>query len=149
MATGMVISNAMAKAMCDAAVDLVDAGDGAGYINIYSGTKPASPETAITDQDLLATLTMSDPAFGAATDANPGAKATAAAISDDTAADADGTAAWFRVFDSDDTPLWDGTIGSSGTAGVDYDMIMASTSIVAGATVEITSLVVTMPESAS
>jgi hypothetical protein len=40
---------------------------------------------------------LSNPAFGASTDANPGALATANAITDDSSADNTGTAGWFRA----------------------------------------------------
>lgn len=142
MATATRISNLSARAMCDALVDRVDNGSGAGKCRIYNGTQATDPDTAVGAQTLLAELTFSDPAFGAAADANPGGRATANAITSDSAADATGTASWFRVLDSDNTAHWDGSVGTS-----DADMIVNTTAFVAGAEVAITSWTVTQPES--
>lgn len=136
------ISNAAAIAACDAVVDLCDAGAGAAYVRIYDGTQPAGADVAVTTQNVLAQLTMNDPAFGAAADANPGGRATANAITGDASADASGTATWFRVFDSDNNAIWDGSVGTS-----DADMILDDVSIVAGQPVDITSWTFTCPES--
>jgi len=142
MAANTKISNNAAKAACDAVVDLLDAGAGAGKLQIYDGAQPANPDIAVTTQTKLAELTLSDPAFGAAADDNPGGKATADTITDDSSADATGTAAWFRAVDSDGNAVID---GSAGTA--DADLILATTSIVAGQPVQVDSWTVTMPES--
>ena len=140
MATSTKISNAAAKAACDAVVDLLDGGSGAGYIEIRTGSPPSNVDDAATGT-LLATLPLSDPAFGSAADANPGGIATASAITSDSSADATGTAGWFRGFDSNAVAVIQGTVGTS-----DADLILASTSITTGNTVSITSWTVTMPE---
>ena len=111
MANDFVISTAVRNAGCNAMVDLIDAGATAGTLKIYNGAKPAGPETAITTQTLLATLTFSDPALG---DALVGV-ATADTITSDTDVDATGTAAWFRIADSDGNAIADGTVGTSGS----------------------------------
>lgn len=136
----MRISNAGAIAACNALVDLLDAGAGAAYIEIRTGTQPATVETAATGT-LLATLTCSDPAFGNAADENPGAKATANAIASDTSADATGVAGWFRAYDSNNVAIIDGTCGTTGT-----DMILDDDNITIGGVVACTSWTVTMPE---
>lgn len=141
MATNTKISNAAAIAMCNAIVDLVDAGSGAGYVEIRTGTQPTNVDDAAVGT-LLATLTLNDPAFGNAADAAPGGQATANAITGDASADASGVATWFRVYDSDDTAIWDGSVGTSNA-----DMILSDVSINIGEAVDITSWVVTMPES--
>lgn len=141
MATATRISNAAAKAACDAVVDLLDAGAGAGTIKIYTGTQPTDPDTAVGAQTLLGTLTFSDPAFGNAADANPGGRATASAITSDSSADATGTAAWFRTADSNGVAVMDGSVGTSSA-----DMILNTTAIVSGAEIAISSYTVTMPE---
>lgn len=136
------ISNAAAIAACNAVVDLCDVG-GAGYVVIYDGTQPTDPDTAVTTQNALATITLNNPAFGAAADATPGGRATAdvdPALTDSSADDT-GTAAWFRVFNNAGTAIWDGTVGTSGT-----DMVIDNTSITAGQSVTITSWTVTMAE---
>lgn len=137
------ISNAAALAACDAIVDLVDGGAGAGKVRIYSGSQPTDPDTAATGT-LLAELTMSDPAFGAAADDTPGGIATAASITDDSSANATGTAGYFRIVDSDDNAIVDGSVTGTGGGG---DMELSTTSITSGDTVSVTSLTLTMPES--
>lgn len=137
------ISNAAAIAACDAVVDLIDGGTGAGAIKIYDGSQPTDPDTAVSGQTLLAELPMSDPAFGNATDANPGGQATANSITDDSAADATGTAAWFRAEDGDGTAIMDGDVTTTGGGG---DMELNTTSITSSSTVSISSFTVTMPE---
>ena len=143
MATNTRVSNAAAIAACDAIVDLIDGGAGAGKVRIYSGSQPADPDTAATGT-LLAEITLNDPAFGAAADAAPGGQATADLTGglEDSSADATGTAGYFRVVDSDNTAIMDGEVGTSGA-----DMNLNTTSIVSGASVSITSWTVTMPES--
>ena len=136
------ISNAAAIAAANAIVDLVDAGSGAGYVQILDGAQPAGVDVAIGAQNVLSQHTMSDPAYGNATDGDPGGVATANAIADDTSANATGTAAWFRQFDSDGTPILDGSVGTATS-----NMIIDSVAIVAGQTVKVNSCTVTMPES--
>ena len=141
MAVQTKLSNAAAIAACNAVVDLLDGGSGAGYIEIRTGSPPSNVDDAAPGT-LLATLPLSDPAFGSAADANPGATATASAITSDSSADATGTAGWFRAYDSNATAVIQGTVGTS-----DADLILASVSITAGNTVSVSSWTVTMPES--
>lgn len=136
MANNFDISNAARSAAADAVVDLVDGGAGAGLLRIYDGTKPAGPDTAITTQILLAELTFSDPAFGAASNG----VATANAITADSSANASGTATWFRVVTSAGTAIFDGEVGTSGS-----DLNLNSTSISAGAEVSVSSFTYTQP----
>lgn len=141
MANNFNISNAAAKALADAFDDAVNIGSTASVIDIRSGTQPADPDTAATGT-LLATLTFSDPAFGSATDANPGGLLTASAITSGTAV-ATATAGYFRIratgTGADDVA--DGEVGTSGC-----DLNFNTTSITSGSTVSITSMTVTMPE---
>lgn len=127
------------QAACDAVIDLIDAGAGAGTIKIYSGTQPATGDDAITGT-LLATLTFSDPAFGAATGTTE-AVATASTITDDSSADATGTATHARIADSTGNTVFDCDVGTSGAT-----INLNSTSITSGGTVSITSFTVTMPD---
>jgi hypothetical protein len=120
---------------CDAIVDDIDAGAGAGTIAIRTGAQPTNVGDADTGT-LLATLTFSDPAFGAASTG----VATASAITSDTNADASGTAGHFRIKDSDGNIVADGTCGQ-GTGDLSFD----NSAIVAGGTVAITSFTVTVP----
>lgn len=133
------ISTAARNAMASAVADLLDGGSGAGYIELRTGSQPANPGTSASGT-LLATLTLSDPAFGSPSTG----VVTAAAITGDASADATGTAGWFRAYDSSDAAVIDGSVSGSGGGG---DMILSSTSIVAGGTVDITSWTITAPGS--
>ena len=142
-----VIANASAIAACNAIVDLVDV-SGPGLVKIYDDTapgKPADPGVAVTSQVLLATLTFSGTAFGAAADATPGGRATASTITADSSADASGTAAWFRVTNGAALAQWDGDITTTGVGT--GDMLMNSTTVASGAIVSISSFTFTVPES--
>jgi hypothetical protein len=137
MAADPRLSNTAASAAADGVVDLLDAGAGAGTLKFYTGTIPTNADTAVGAQTLLATLTFSDPAFGAASNG----VATASAITSDTSADATGTATWARLADSNGNTVMDLTVGTSGE-----DINLNTNSIVAGATVALTSLTYTQPK---
>ncbi|HWD83315.1 MAG TPA: hypothetical protein VG497_30655 [Kribbella sp.] len=132
------ISNAARSAAANAAVDLVDAGPAGGKIRIYSGAQPAGPDTAIGAQVLLAELTMdATAAFGAAVN---GVKTLDTTPVLSTSGLAAGTAAWFRMLDSNNVAVLDGSAGTSGT-----DLILNTTTISVGVTVEVTAGTITMP----
>lgn len=134
MAADPRITNAVASAMCDALVDLLDN----GYLRIYDGTIPTNADTAIGAQVLLAELRFNATAFGAASNG----VATANAFTADSSANATGTASWFRALQSDgSTVIMDGTVGTSGD-----DLNLNTVSIVTGAAVSISSMTVTMPK---
>lgn len=115
----------------DAITTAIDAGAGAGTIKIYDSTGTGRPATgaAITTQVLLGTLTFGDPSFPAASSGAMSANA----ISDDVAADATGTATWFRIEDSDSNHVMDGDVGAGGS-----DLNLNTVSLVVGATISIT-----------
>lgn len=136
------IANNTAKAMADAFAADIDAGSGAGKIKVYAGSVPADADASIGAATLLATLTFGDPSHGAATDAAPGGLITANAITNDSSADATGTAAFYRITDSDDNVVSQGLVGTSG-ANINFNTV----SFVAGAVISITSLTHKMPES--
>lgn len=120
---------------CDAIVDDIDAGSGAGTITIRTGSQP----TNVGDSEsgtLLGTLTFSDPAFGAASTGT----ATASAITSDTSADATGTAGHARIFDSSANIVMDCTCGQ-GSGDVNFD----DNTIVAEGTIAISSMTLTVP----
>jgi hypothetical protein len=109
-----------------------------GYIRIYDGSQPSTPETAVSTQTLLAELRFGATAFGGAS----GGIITANSITDDSDINATGTASWFRVLESDGTTvLWDGSVGTSSA-----DMILATVSLVQHAILQITSLTYTLPQ---
>lgn len=122
------IATTVRNTMCDACVDAIDAGSGAGTLKIHTAAFAA----------LLATLTFSDPAFGAAA----AGVATASPITDDSSADNTGTAAVLRVADSTPTTVFEGSVGTSG-----QDLNMNTVSFTAGDRVSVTSATITMPSS--
>jgi hypothetical protein len=115
------MSISITAAVAQAAAAAVATSIGAGSsIRIYSGTKPATPETAATGT-LLATVAISGSftaTSGVLTSADPAAVTPAAA----------GTAGWFRLLTSGGTAILDGTVGTSGA-----DMNLSSTSITTAA----------------
>lgn len=110
--------------LADYVVDLIDAGAGAGTLEFQTSGNVE-----------VATLTFSDPAFGAAT----GGTATASAITSDTSATG-GTVAKFVVKDSTGTQVFSGAVSTSGS-----DINLSSLSVGAGDTVSISSLTYTAP----
>lgn len=141
MAANPMVSMASAEAALNALLAVLNTG-GAGHIKIFTGSMPATTETADSGT-LLSTLTLSATAFANATD--PGstglATAVANAITSDTNAAATGTAGYFRAYNGSGVCVVQGTVGTSAA-----DMILNTVSIVAGATVAITSWTVTLPD---
>lgn len=127
----LAYATTLRNARLDAINTAANAGAGAALLRIYDGTRPASGGTATT---LLAELTFTDPAFGAA----GSGIITASAITQDSSANATGTATWFRVVDSSATFVMDGNVGTSGS-----DLNMTTTSIVATQPVSCSSFVIT------
>jgi hypothetical protein len=138
MALAPSISTASRNAAADAVVDRLDLGSSPPELRIYSGTKPADVNAALSGNTLLAALLMdASAAFGAASSG----VATAAAITSDTSADATGTATFFRmgqVTTGTFTPEIQGEVGTSGS-----DLNLSSTSITAGGTVSVSSFTYT------
>lgn len=139
------MTNATARAALDAIVDRCDLGsaNANAKLRVYSGTAPADADTALSGNTLLAELDMSNPAFGAAADNSPGAIATASAITDDSSADANGIATFFRIVDRDENVVLQGTVATSSA-----NLIVPTTTFVAGQPVEVSALTVTHAESA-
>jgi len=101
-------------------------------LRIYDGSRPATGGTATT---LLAELTC-NATFAAG--ASSGAL-TLNAITQDSSANATGTATWFRIVASNGTThVLDGNVGTSGS-----DLNLTTTSIVATQPVSVTSFVIT------
>jgi hypothetical protein len=134
MANNFKISNTSANAAANAVAALCNS----GKLRVYSGTQPADANTALSGNTLLAELAFGSTAFGSAS----AGVATANAITSATAGNT-GTATFFRVVESDgSTVVFD---GSAGTASA--DLVLGTTSIVSGATVSVSSLTYTQPES--
>lgn len=128
----VTISTAARNAACDAIVDLVD-----------GGSSDANGDLVLmTSGDVeVATLALSNPAFGAA---SSGA-ATAATISNDTSATG-GTVALFKVQDRDNVEIFRGTVGTTGSGA---DLEISTTIIGAGDIVAVTSLIFNIAATAS
>lgn len=131
------LSTAVRQAMAEAFIAELDADASPAYLRFYTGTRPASVATAITDQDLLGTCTCSATS-ATATDG----VVTFNAITQDGAADDGGTVTWARLFDG------------AGVAHSDYDVTNTAgagplkantTTIVAGGPIVVESFTVTMP----
>ena len=133
----MRLSTALRNAMIQQVQVKADAGAGAGTINIRSGSQPASAEDAETGT-LLATLTFSDPSAPSAS----GGVLTFSAITEDSSADATGTATWARIKDSTGATVFDCDVTATGGGGT---IQLNTTSIVAGGPVRITAFTATMP----
>lgn len=142
MASNFKISSTARNAMCDALVDLVDGGAGAGTLAIRTGAPPTNPSDADSGT-LLGTLTFSDPAFGNA-GASVTGRADASSITSDTTADASGDAGHFRVKDSNAVVIFQGTAGEAADTP---DLTFDEKTIVAGGTIACTSFQITVSAS--
>jgi hypothetical protein len=107
-----------------------------GYIRIYTGSIPATPQTTASGT-LLAELRCASTAFPASSSTG---LATANSIASVTASNS-GTAAWARVLKSDGTTaVFDCDVNTAGAI-----MNINSTSIASGAAVSITSFTIQSP----
>ena len=133
MASNIKIATTTRNAMLDAITSAVGA---SGLLKIYDGTQPATVATAIGAQVLLAQLALS------ATFAPAAASGvlTANAITQDSSADATGTASWYSLQTSGGTRIVEGSVGTSGA-----DLNLNTVSIVAAGPVAVTSFTYTAP----
>lgn len=138
------LTTAARNAAADAIVDLIDAGDSAGEIRIYDGAPPSSANDAVTTQTLLATLTFSATAF----QGSSGGTVTANAVTQDSSADATGTATWARIVSKDTstgaTTVMDVDVGT-GTQTI----VLNTANIVSGGVVKLVTGSFTMPSGES
>ncbi len=134
MALNPILSNAAASLAADAVCGSLNS----GLLRIYDGTQPATADTAITTQNLLAELTLNATAFAAAVNG----VATANAITSDASANMSGTATWCRVLTSGAATRFDGTVGTSGC-----NLNLSTVAILATGTVAVSSLTYTHPKS--
>lgn len=119
-------ATAIRNTIADAVVDAIDAGVGAGTLELQTSGAVE-----------VATLAFSATAFGAASSG----VATAAAITDDTSATG-GTITQFQIKNGSGTVIISGSVSASGGGG---DIVISSTSIGAGDTVSASSLTYTAP----
>jgi len=125
------------NAAADAVVDLLDAGAGPATIEVRTGSQPATPATGATGT-LLVTFTLNDPAFGSA---SVGVATLSVSPAISAVAVANGTAGWFRAFDSNGAVVLDGACGTAGS-----ELNLTTTTISIGLTVTITSGSYTQPQ---
>jgi len=122
--------------MAQQIVDDLDAGNGPSLLKFYTGSMPANPTVAVSSQVLLGTLTCSDPAADIANGV-----ITFAAITQDTAADASGTATWCRHLSSDGTAVNDYDVtNSAGTGAIKLNNV----DIIQGGPILMTALTITI-----
>lgn len=132
------MSNASVNAEGDALAPLLNS----GYLRIYTGSQPATADTAIGAQVLLAELRFNATAAGATV----AGVITFNAITSATAA-ATGTAAWFRALKSDGTSaIMDGTADVTANTP---NLVLNSVAISSGATVSVTSFTHTIAKATS
>ena len=130
-------ATALKNSMLNPITAAIDAGAGAGTLKVYTSPMPSLVTDAITTQTLLGTLTFSDPSAPGAS----GGVITASAITQDSSADATGTAAWARIADSTGAVAMDVDITVSGGGGA---MQMNSTSVVIGGPILVSAMTVTL-----
>lgn len=110
---------------------ITTAAGNAALLRIYDGSRPSTGGTATT---LLAELTCGTPfAAGASSGV-----LTLGSITQDSSANATGTATWFRIVTSGGTFVLDGNVGTSGS-----DLNLTTTSITSGQPVSVTSFTIT------
>lgn len=124
----ITLSTKARNAACDAVVDLADEGAAAGKLKI----KDAGV--------LLCTITLGDPAFGAAATG----VATASGLPLSGVGVAAGDADNFDVTDSDDEVMWSGTVTATGGGG---DLQLDNVSIAVDQNVNVTAWTHTQPAS--
>lgn len=134
----MLLVTPVRNAMAQIILNAVDAGvtPGGGKLFFYTAPMPASASTEITTQILLGETTFSDPA---------GAVAAGSLVFDtiikDWVANADGAAAFVEVVDSDGARV--GYLDVSDADG-NGAIRLGNVNIVAGGTIEVLSLVITI-----
>lgn len=132
MAKNAVLSNAMRTLMATA----VDQEFDNGYLRIYTGAQPASPDTALSGQTLLAELRFAVTAVSGESNG----VLTFAALTGEDAALATGTAAWARCLKADGTTaILDLTVGTA-----DANVIVPTVNVEQNVAVNVTSMSVTV-----
>lgn len=128
------LATASRNAMLHGLADLLDG----GLIEIYSGTQPANANGSPGAGTKLATLQLPSPVETSIANG----VLTMDSITEDSSADADGTAAWARIRggDTNNETVFDCDVGTSGAT-----INLNTTSIVTGGPVRITAFTLTMP----
>lgn len=124
----LAYTTTLRNAMLD---EITTAAGNAALLRIYDGSRPATGGSATT---LLAELTCGTPFAASAASG----VLTLGSITQDSSANATGTATWFRIVTSGGTFVLDGNVGTSGS-----DLNLTTTSIVSGQPVSVTSFTIT------
>lgn len=103
---------------------------GNGYIRIYDGSRPATNGAVTT---VLSHMQLSKPSGVVS-----GQVLTFNTIFSQPSANATSTATWARVFNGNNTPVYDCSVGTGGT-----DIILNTVAIVSGAAINVTSGTIT------
>jgi hypothetical protein len=127
---------ALRSAIANLWITYFDAGSGPAIIEFYTGTIPTALGDALTTQVKLGTLTCSDPAATQAAGV-----ITFGAITQDSGADASGTAAWAYIKDSSGAIV--NAVDVTNAAG-DGFIKLNTTTIVEGGPIQITALAFTV-----
>lgn len=133
------IATSLRNAALNAVTGVIDGGSGTGKIEFYTGSVPGTFGTTPAGTK-LATCPFSFPSFGSAASGSM----TANAITSDDDADASGTVGCFVIRDHSNNIVMDGTCTATGGGG---DITFDSTTITLNATVAVTSLTVSQPQS--
>lgn len=131
------LSIAVRSALAETLIAQIDAATGPAMIEFYSGTQPDGPNTAVTNQVLLGTLTCS--ANSATQDAGV---VTFAEIIQDAAADASGQVNWARLRDGAGVAVADFDVSNNQGPGA---IKLNTVTIVRDGPIAIQSLTITMP----
>jgi hypothetical protein len=130
----MALNTQLADATVNGQADNLSARLNSGFLRIYDGTQPATADTAVSTQVLLAELTFSATAAPAAS----GGVITFNGLTSDTNANATGTPTWYRAVRTDGT-----TVVMDGSAGASASNLnlsgLTGGQIIAGGTVAISS----------
>jgi hypothetical protein len=116
--------------------DAVDAAAGAATLKLYSGTQPATGNTALSGNTLLATFTFDNPAFGTAS----AGLITLLGVPHTVQGVAAGTATFARCENGTPANVFDCDVGTASTT-----LILNTTTISVGVDVSITAGTITMP----
>lgn len=116
------ISLAVRNALLSTIAAQVDSGTGPGQLRVYSGTQPATADTAPTGT-LLLTFTLPKPAFSAPLNGSMSFVTLPPIVA---VASASGTAGWARMVKSDGAAVLDGSVGISNTDFVISSAVVSS-----------------------
>lgn len=129
-------STPLREAIAAQIIAFCDAGAGPAVVEFYTGAIPTNLGDALTTQVKLGTLICSDPSAS-----QSAGVVTFAAITQDSAADASGAAAWVLIKDSTGAVVAAGDVTDSAGAGF---VKVNTTTVVAGGPILINSLTITV-----